>query len=69
MNNVPMYQCDNVPIGCAMIRKVMGRTMIRKVMGTLPHCHIIHIIPIAYRLFYQEEHSGKPFLSCNDYPV
>ncbi len=48
-----MCQCDNVTIGCAMIRKVMG---------TLAHWHIgtiIHIISIAYRLFYQEEHSGK----------
>ena len=40
MNNVPMYQCDNVPIGCAMIRKVMGRAMLRKAMGILAHWHI-----------------------------
>ena len=40
VNNVPMCRCDNVTIGCAMIRKAMGRTMIRKAISTLTHWHI-----------------------------
>ena len=45
-----MCRCDNVTIGCAMIRKAMGRTMIRKVMGTLAHWHIgtLFIIGILF---------------------
>ena len=45
-----MCQCDNVTIGCAMIRKAMGRTMIRKVISTLAHWHIgtLFIIGILF---------------------
>lgn len=45
-----MCQCDNVTIGCAMIRKAMGRTMIRKVISTLAHWYIgtLFIIGILF---------------------
>ena len=50
VNNVPMCRCDNVTIGCAMIRKAMGRTMIRKAISTLTHWHIgtLFIIGILF---------------------
>ena len=45
-----MCRCDNVTIGCAMIRKAMGRTMIRKAISTLTHWHIgtLFIIGILF---------------------